>query len=137
MTNHQSNLDLPRMQMLLEPMHGRVLRALQALLLRRILLVPLGREPVRQAGEVLVIILDIQRGDGLVGVLLQFGGECGVVFGREDLDGDADLVDLGLLEEGGVGGGDAVDDVVAYRSRVQIEMSDLISTAGESEGKNE
>ena len=119
---------LLQMQKLCEPPHGRILRSLKGLPLLPIALIATYGESVHRAGEVLVVVIEAQAGDHAVGVRLQLGGQHRVVLRGDDLYGDGDGVDFLLCEEGRVRGGDAVDEVFAWRSwRVSVRplMADV------------
>lgn len=100
--------------MLLEPVHGCILRPLQPMLLLRIVHIAPRGKPMIQTREILIVILDIESRDHLVGVFFQLGREHLVIFWSADLHRHRDLVDFVLFETRWVGGGDAVDQVFTY-----------------------
>ncbi len=95
---------LMQMQKLRKPPHSRILCPLEPLLLLRIVLVGPHGKPVHQAGEVLVIVFDIQAGDDAVRVRFQLRGQLRVMLRGENLNGDSDGVDFLLCEKGRVRG---------------------------------
>lgn len=62
-----------QMQKLRKPPHSCVLRPLEPLLLFRVALITPHGEPVHQAGEILVVVFDIETGDHAVRVRFQLG----------------------------------------------------------------
>ncbi len=78
------------MQKMCEPPDGGTRCPLEGLPLFHIALVASCSESVRDAGEVLVVVFDVQGGDDAVGVRFQVGGQLRVVFRGDDLDGDGD-----------------------------------------------
>lgn len=107
------------MKVLLEPAHGGVLGSLHTLLLHRVVGVTPGSEAVSQGGEVLVVVLEAQRRNDLVGVGLELLGVHLIVLGGEDLHGHRDGVDLLVGQQRRVGGGDAVDEVGALCAELE------------------
>ena len=101
------------MQRLREPPHGRILRSQKRLPLLHIALIATYGESVLRAGEVLVVVVEVQAGDHAVSVRLQLGSQHRVVLRSDDLYGDGDGVDFLLCEEGRVRGGNTVDEVFA------------------------
>ena len=69
---------------------------------------------MRHAREELIVICDVQGGDHAVGVGLQLGSQGRVSLRGDDLYGDGDGVDFFLGQKRGVGGRDAVDEVLAW-----------------------
>ena len=71
-----------------------------------------------QTGEILIVVLDVEGGDLLIDIQLQFVGKNGGVLGGENLGGDGDVVDIFFCQQGGMGGGDGVDKGVACAREV-------------------
>ena len=92
------------MQELRKPRHRYILRPLKRLLLLPITLIAPDREPVRQAGEILIVVLETQARDHAIHIRSQLRGELRVVLWCDDLHGDGDGVNFFLCQEGGVGG---------------------------------
>lgn len=98
------------MQELGEEVDCTPLRPLQTLLLLRIAGVATSREAVGHAREVNVLPLDASLWQSLQSVCLQLVGVGEVVLGSKNLNRHLDGVDLGLVEQRWVGGGDCVDE---------------------------
>ena len=105
----KENNPLPQLQELRKPRHRHILRPLKRPLLLRITPIAPDREAVRRAREILIVVLEVQARDHAVDVRFELGCEHGGVLRRDDLHGDGDGVDFFLCQEGGVGGGDAVN----------------------------
>ena len=87
------------MQKLRKPRHRHILRPLKRLLLLPITPIAPDREPVRRAGEILIVVLETQARDHAIHVRLQLRGELRVVLWRDDLHGDGDGVDFLFCQE--------------------------------------
>jgi hypothetical protein len=109
-TLHSHHPPSPLVQELVEEVNRTPLRPLQSILLLLVVGVTTRRKAVRQTREVNVLPLHPSLWQRLQRSLLQLLRVCEVVFGGEDLHGDLDALDLGLLEQGGVGGRDGVDE---------------------------
>lgn len=92
-----------------EPSDGSILRPLQPFLLRLVIRITSYGETVRKLGEILIVVLDVQFWDLLVGVSLQVGREHEVVLRSDDLHRYIDGVNFFLGEKRGMGDGDAID----------------------------
>ena len=97
------------MQEMHKPPHGRVLRSFQGSPLLHIARIASGSESVRHAGEVLIIVFDVQGGNHGVGMRFLFRGEFNVVLRGDDLNGNGNRVDFLFGQEAGMRRGDAVD----------------------------
>ena len=87
---------LMQMQKLREPPHSHVLRPLQPLLLLHVALIAPRGETVGQAGEILVVVSEVQARDHAVGVRFQLGRQHRIVLWGDDLHGNANGVDFFL-----------------------------------------
>lgn len=74
------------MQILPEPTHGDILRALESLLLYWVVHIPSSRKPVLYARKMLVIPIDAQGRENLERVFLELRRKGEVVFRRNELD---------------------------------------------------
>ena len=86
------------MQELRKPPHSHILRPLQPHFLLQVALIASHGETVRQAREVLVVVLKVQARDHAVRVRFQFGCQRRVVLRGDDLHGDGDGVDFFLCQ---------------------------------------
>ena len=91
------------MQKLRKPHHCHILRPLKRLLLLPITPIAPDREPVRRAGEILIVVLETQARDHAIHVRFQLRGELRVVLWSDDLHGDGDGVNFLFCQEGRVG----------------------------------
>lgn len=114
-----SCLSLGLVEVLAEPVDNSVLSTLKTLLLGGVARVTSGGEAVSEAREVLVVVLNAESGNLGVGVVLELLGVHLVELGRENLDGDADGVDLLLGEKRGVGGGDGIYKLVLLGTQLE------------------
>lgn len=96
-------------QVLLEKPNSVPLRLLKRSLLCGIVGVTARSKAVLNAGEVDVLPRNVQLRQLFKGVLLKLLSVCEVILWRKDLDGDLGGIDLGLIDQRGVGHGDGVD----------------------------
>lgn len=120
------------MEVLLEPLDCSVLRPLQSLFLCGIVLITSGGKSVHQARVVLVIILYAESGDSLVRKLLHLWRELLVCLGSLNLDGHSNSLDFLLCQKRRVGGGDAIDEILALCT----ELEDSPPPVAETDGSN-
>ena len=97
------------MQEMYKPPHSRVLRSFQGPPLFSIARIASGRESMRHAGKVLIIVFDVHAGNHSVGMRFLFRGEFNVVLRSDDLNGNGNGVDFLFGQEAGMRRRDAVD----------------------------